>query len=86
MSLVTSFPAYPDSEGGTHNVGGVDGELHQAVLISGSIGVIVRFICCDEDEFIWHGDPFPIHEAHLKIKSSGSVMWRISNRQQTYLL
>ena len=61
MFLVTSLQAYPDSEGGVLNVGGVDGELHQAALISGGIGVIVSSICYDEDEFIWHGDTFAIH-------------------------
>lgn len=61
MPLVTSLPTYPDSERGAHHAGGVDRELYQAMLISGRIGFIVSFICCDEDEFVWHGDAFPIH-------------------------
>lgn len=61
MSLVTSSQTYSDGEGGTLHVGGVDGELNQAMFISGSVDVIMSFICCDEDEFIWHGDTFPIH-------------------------
>ena len=60
MSLVTSLQTYPDTEGGALDVGGSDGELCQAVLISGGIRFVVGFICCDEDDFIWHGDTFPV--------------------------
>ena len=61
MSLVTSLQTYLDTEGGALDVGGGDGELCPAVLISGDVRVVVGFICCDEDDFIWHGDTFPIH-------------------------
>ena len=60
MSLVTSLQTYLDTEGGALDVGGGDGELCPAVLISGDVRVVVGFICCDEDDFIWHGDTFPI--------------------------
>lgn len=66
---VTPFHTHPDSEGGTHNASGVNGELHQAVLISGSIYVIVCFICFDEDRFVWDRVAFPIYKEHLQIKS-----------------
>lgn len=71
MLLVTSFQTYPNSKSGTHNVGGVDRELYKAMLIRGSIGVIVCFISSDEYDFIWYRDAFPIYQAHLKIKNYG---------------
>lgn len=61
MSLITSLRTYSNVEGGGRDGGGVDGELHQAMLIGSSIGIIVCFTCCDVDKFIWHGDTFPIH-------------------------
>lgn len=69
MPLATPFHTHPDREGGSQDVIGVDGEPHQAILISGSIRVIVSFICLDEDHFRSERGAFPIYQEHLQIQS-----------------
>lgn len=53
-----SFLTYFDSEGMLFEVVGVDRELCQAVLISGTNTAVVKFLRFDEDFLIWDRSSF----------------------------
>lgn len=61
MCLMPPFLTHFDSEGMYVDVGDVDGELCQAMLISGSNTGVTKFPRFDEDLLIWDGSSFGIH-------------------------
>lgn len=61
MCLVPPFLTHFDSEGMYVDVGDVDGELCQAMLIRGGNIGVAKFPWFDEDLLIWDGGSFGIH-------------------------
>lgn len=61
LCLMPPFLTHFDSEGMYVDAGDVDGELCQAVLISGSNIGVAKFPRFDEDLLIWDGSSVGIH-------------------------